>query len=225
MGAPLATPRSKPAACRPFSRPVALTANQNAGTVNVSGVDNSDTILNGGQQNVEPGGTAVNYRDNAWRGVETVAAGGESLNPDLSAGGSINLAPGSVLIGGEVESGATLIIPNGVTVTGVTIDPGGVEIVESGGTANNNIDSGTAFVQGGGTDLGGTVGFGGQETVQNGGTANGVTIAAGGTETVLSGGSLVDSILDAGGALNLLPGAVVTAARWRMAAFSMYPTA
>jgi autotransporter passenger strand-loop-strand repeat protein len=174
---------------------------QSYGTIIVeAGGEDSGVIVHSGGNELLNGGLASGTTLESG-GTETVQGGGSFVFFTVSSGGSLDLAPGSVLSNGIIASGATLIVSSGVTAAALTIEPGGLEIVEAGGSVVLNTVSGTAILESGGTDSAGVVASDGTETVQSGGTLMNVTISDGGTAFVEAGGIVLqgDTQLPSGG--------------------------
>ena len=183
------------------------------GTVSDFGTT-SGTVMSGGTFDVQAGGVAF----------ETVVGRGAVLNDDAggvandvsAAGGTVNLASGAHLAGGNVDSG-TFNLLSGYSQSALVLAGNGIVNVSAGADAGSAVtfdgtvnflagvtSSGVVFTGGGQVDLASGAsnvsavlsGFG--QVISGGATATATTLTNG-QDVVLSGGSAVGTILKAGG--------------------------
>jgi autotransporter passenger strand-loop-strand repeat protein len=183
------------------------------------GVDLGGTILAGGSETVEAGGTI--YVSAAETNGLTLASGATEIVgfgitvSDAAVAAGVTLIVGGTVSGttdggvemiasGGVDSGGTLVgggsetVQSGGTIyltptneTGVTLESGSTEIVASGvAIAAAAVPAGVTLIVDG-TVSGVTVGSGAQEIIEAGGVdRGGRTILSGGSETVQAGGTI-----------------------------------
>jgi autotransporter passenger strand-loop-strand repeat protein len=184
------------------------------------GVDTGSTILSGGSETVQTGGTVyIGEAENPGLILEsgsteivaagvtvdalTVAAGITLVVDGTVSSTTVNNGGTEIIAGGGVDRGSTLATGGSETVlsggkayavsgdiAGVTLSSGAVEIVGAGIDASDPVVAAGATLLVSGIVSGAVVNSGGTVVVASGGSAGFASIAAGGSETVLSGGTI-----------------------------------
>lgn len=127
----------------------------------------SGTVLRGGREYVENGGTAL---DTVVHAGHQIVLNGKALGTTVASGGLQTVNPGGIDSGTTVANGGIETIHSGGIASSTTVMSGGLQIVESAGTASSTIvlSGGLLEVSLGGSDVGTVVEQGG---IQYGGSA------------------------------------------------------
>ncbi|EEQ3418722.1 autotransporter outer membrane beta-barrel domain-containing protein, partial [Escherichia coli] len=167
------------------------------------------TIIDGGEQHISSGGSAINT---TLDGYQTVFNGGNATGTtinggfqDISSGGSatstvINagfqtLYDNSIASGTVINSGFQLISSGGSSVD-TTIQGGIQEVGEGGSASATTINDGFQFISSGGNATSTTINSGWQE-ISSGGSAT-ETVINGGIQTIYDGGSASEITINSG---------------------------
>ncbi len=170
------------------------------------------TVLSGGIETVESGGTAINtvvssggslvvlsdgFADPTviyTGGSETISAGGTDTGAQISGGTQFDYGPAT---GATIFTGSQVVRSGGVAKT-TAVFSGGTELIDPGGTG-----SGTIISSGGseivfGIETSGTI-LSGAFAVGSGGIAAHETISSGGTAVISSGATATSTTILSGG--------------------------
>ena len=162
-----------------------------------SGGTTTDTILNGGTQDVRGLATGTTVEVG---GLMIVGNGGTATAAVVHVGGILDLNAGAVLQSASIAAGGTVIANTGYTLSNYAVADGVVAEIAAGGAAVDMLINagGVETIDAGGTDTRATIGAGGTQLVA--GTALNVTIGAGGLQIVLDGGVDTSATIASGGA-------------------------
>lgn len=199
------------------------------GTTNVSTQVPATTgylVERSGTLDVVNGGTISGKVTIGSGGVVNVDTGGETLQTNISRGGS-DLVSGGTAVGTVVSWGGSGVVEAGGLASNTTVLDGGALIISSGGTADLSkiLYGSKEIVSSGGTDDGAQISGGvqldygltsgatavyGAQVVESGGTASGTIVKWDGAAIVKSGGALDDVTVSRGGFVGVLAGGTLT---------------
>jgi autotransporter passenger strand-loop-strand repeat protein len=169
----------------------------------------SQTVLNGGEQDVYAGATASGTMVNDG-GYLYVADSGTASGAIVGSGGFVYVESGAMFIDASVSSDGDEYDEAGGDDLGTTVGSGGTEFLSSGGNASGTIidSGGIEYVYG--TESGATA-SGGTQIVESGGSAFDLsttrglflTIASGGYANFADGVSATSTVISNGGTLEI----------------------
>jgi autotransporter passenger strand-loop-strand repeat protein len=126
----------------------------------------SATAVNGGQQIIESGGSAIGTSVN-FGGVELVLSGGVARSATANIGGYVSVEGGGVISGAIISGGTLAIAQNGIIGGSISFGAGAGQLILGGTYLPTPLISG--FAPGDAIDLPGlTYGNGGSVTLQSG---------------------------------------------------------